>query len=52
MSVLLKDDSHIKEFEQGKTYQIGDIKVTPYSVDHSAYDAHMFLVETSDKVIL
>ena len=52
LSALLKDDSHIKEFEQGLTYQIGDIKVTPYSVDHSAYDAHMFLVETPDKVIL
>ena len=32
--------------------QIGDIKVTLYSVDHSAYDAHMFLVETPNKVIL
>lgn len=52
LSELLKDDSHIKEFDQGKTYQIGDIKVTPYSVDHSAYDAHMFLVETPDKMIL
>jgi len=31
---------------------IGDIKVTPYSVDHSAFDAYMFLVETPDKNIL
>lgn len=31
---------------------VGDITVTPYSVDHSAYDAYMFLVETPDKKIL
>ena len=49
---LLGDNEHILEFEQGKTYCIGDMKVTPYSVDHSAYDAHMFLIETPDKVIL
>ena len=35
-----------------KTIEIGDIKVTPYSVDHSAFDAYMFLVETPDKNIL
>ena len=28
------------------------IRVTPYVVDHSAYEAHMLLVETPDKVIL
>lgn len=49
---ILGDNEHILEFEQGETYCIGDVKVTPYSVDHSAYDAHMFLIETPDKVIL
>ena len=32
--------------------EVGDIRVTPYSVDHSAFDAYMFLVETPDKNIL
>lgn len=52
MLQILGDNEHIYEFDQGETYQIGDIKITPYSVDHSAYDAHMFLIETPNKVIL
>ena len=42
----------INHLEIRKTIEIGDIKVTPYSVDHSAFDAYMFLVETPDKNIL
>lgn len=42
----------IHYLEIRKTIEIGDIKVTPYSVDHSAFDAYMFLVETPDKNIL
>lgn len=34
------------------TVCIGNIRITPYSVDHSAFDAYMFLVETPDKNIL
>lgn len=32
--------------------QAGNIKVTPLAVDHSAYDAYMFLVEAQGKRIL
>lgn len=32
--------------------QVGDIKVTPYTIDHSAEAAMMFLIETPDKRIL
>lgn len=32
--------------------RVGDIKVTPLAVDHSAYDAYMFLVEAQGKRIL
>lgn len=32
--------------------QVGNIKVTPLAVDHSAYDAYMFLVEAQGKRIL
>lgn len=31
---------------------VGDIKITPYFVSHSAYDAYMFLIDTNDKKIL
>ncbi len=41
-----------KTFEIGKTLLFGDIKVTPYTVDHSAFDAYMLLVETEGKRVL
>jgi len=39
-------------FEQKQSITVGDIKITPYLVSHSAYDAYMFLLETNDKRIL
>ena len=41
-----------KEFEAGKSFQIKDIKITPYCIDHSAFDAYMFLIEAEGKRIL
>ena len=38
--------------QPNKVITVGDISVTPYSVDHSAFDAYMFLIETPDKNIL
>ncbi len=35
-----------------KPITVGDIKVTPISADHSAYDAFMFLIEAEGKRIL
>lgn len=32
-----------------KTFTIGDIKITPYVVDHSAFDALAFLIEADGK---
>jgi len=32
--------------------ELGDIRVTPYLIDHSAYDAYMFLIEAGVKRIL
>lgn len=48
----LSDYKRIHELSANKTVYIGDIKITPYLVDHSAYDAYMFLIETPDKIIL
>ena len=42
----------IKTFEAAKSIVIGDIKITPYMVDHSAYDAYMFKVEADGKSVL
>lgn len=42
----------IRTFEAPQTIVIGDIAVTPLFVDHSAYDAHMFLIEADGKRVL
>lgn len=42
----------IKTFEAAQKIQVGDISVTPFWVDHSAYDAYMFLIESNGKKIL
>ncbi|MCH5152983.1 MAG: MBL fold metallo-hydrolase [Clostridiales bacterium] len=39
-------------FEIGKPINIKDIKITPFVVDHSAFDAYMFLIEAEGKRIL
>ena len=41
-----------KEYHADKTITVGDIKVTPYYVSHSAADAYMFVVECDGKTIL
>ena len=38
-----------KYFEKEKSFKIGDISVTPYWADHSAFDAYSFLIETNNK---
>lgn len=50
---VLKDDVRVKTFEwNGSFYDpvttIDGFVIEPYSVDHSAYDAYMFLVECED----
>lgn len=49
---ILRDDKRMHSIVENVVIQCGDIKVTPYSVDHSAYDAYMFLIETNDLTIL
>lgn len=49
---ILRDDKRMYPIKENITIQCGDIKVTPFSVDHSAYDAYMFLIETPDLTIL
>ena len=41
-----------KTFKADKEFLIGDIKITAYLCDHSAFDSHMFLLECEGKKIL
>ncbi|MFA6393419.1 MAG: MBL fold metallo-hydrolase [Patescibacteria group bacterium] len=43
--------AHPIYFEKEKTFQIGDISITPYWADHSAFDAYSFLIEAGEKRI-
>lgn len=43
---------NIKTFAVATPIVIGDIKVTPYMVDHSAFDAYMFKIEADGKSVL
>lgn len=46
---LLKND--FRSFEAWKPFQVGDMKITPYLVDHSAADAYSFLIEGDGKKV-
>jgi len=51
-NLFTPQEIHLKNtnyFEKEKTFIIGDISVTPYWADHSAFDAYSFLVETNGK---
>lgn len=40
------------EISPGKAIVVGNIKVIPFFVSHSAYDAYIFLVEAKGKKVL
>jgi ribonuclease J len=42
---------HFEYFEKSKAFKIGDIRITPFWMDHSAFDAYAFLIESNDKSI-
>ena len=42
----------LRTFQGGQTMEIGDIRITPWSIDHSACDSYMFLIEGQGKRIL
>ena len=41
-----------KTFDIGKPIFVKEIKITPFVVDHSAFDAYMFLIEAEGKRVL
>lgn len=43
--------ANVTYFEKAKAFQIGELTITPYWADHSAFDSYSFLVEASGKSI-
>ncbi len=53
-NIFTPQNLHLKNtnyFEKAKIFEIGDISITPYWADHSAFDAYMFLLEANGKRI-
>lgn len=42
----------IRTFKGGEELVIGDIRITPWSIDHSACDSYLFLIEADGKRVL
>lgn len=49
---LISRMNSIQTFEPGIAFMVGDIQITPFSVDHSACDSYMFLIEADGKKLL
>ena len=53
-SIFTPQKNNIKNptyFEKSKPFNIGDITVVPFWMDHSAFDAYAFLIESNGKSI-
>jgi len=53
-SIFTPQQNNIKNstyFEKSKPFNIGDITVTPFWMDHSAFDAYAFLIESNGKTL-
>ncbi|RLA07782.1 MAG: hypothetical protein DRQ51_04920 [Gammaproteobacteria bacterium] len=44
--------NNFQYFEKSKSFNIGDIKITPLLIDHSACEAFVFLIEADNKKIV
>lgn len=49
---LCKRIETIRTFSAGVPFLIGDIQITPFSIDHSACDSYLFLIEADGKRLL
>ena len=51
LSILTEQDRQI-DIVDNEEIRIGDFEITPIMVDHSAYDAYMFIIKAEGKVIV
>lgn len=49
---MLQDEERWEDLYDGKAFKIGDFKITPVRVDHSAYDAFLFIMEAQGRCIV
>lgn len=45
-------ENNVVLFKENEEVKIGDFTITPYSVDHSVYDAYMFLIQADEENLL
>ena len=51
-NALYERISTMRTFDPGKPLSIGDMKIIPFSIDHSAVDSYFFLICAEDKRLL
>jgi len=49
---IINDEERWTNFSNKAAIQIGDFTITPVRVDHSAFDAYMFIIEAEGEVIV
>lgn len=49
---VLQDELRWTEFSDGMSFGIGDFHITTLRVDHSAYDAYLFVIEAGDECVV
>lgn len=49
---ILNDEKRWFNFSNKNAFKVGDFTITPVRVDHSAYDAYMFVIEAEGKTIV
>ena len=49
---ILRDKKRWKNLSDGASFEVGDFTITSVSVDHSAFDAYLFIIEAEGKCIV
>ena len=52
ISAALSDPARRIDYVSGRSFVVGDFTVTPLLVDHSAWDAYLFVVEDDGKAVV
>lgn len=49
---ILRDEDRWENLSDGASFDLGDFKITSVSVDHSAFDAYLFIIEAEGRCIV